>query len=187
MKRLTVFLMITVPLLTYAQGAFNNQTHSVLQQVISDFPNHFRNIRGNLINEDPQTTDYASTIQIPGTLNTIITHYSSTEDKEIYSWKCLVAEAEDFEEASQKYKDLYNQIKNSIIKINGEKPFILNGNFEVPTEDKRFITTAFYLLPAATGDFKKIKVEISLEYYVTEWKLALLVYDQDEAEVMAME
>src|SRR5690606_33254497 len=31
-----------------AQGVFKNQTHTALQQVISDFPYQFRNIRGEL-------------------------------------------------------------------------------------------------------------------------------------------
>ena len=49
----------------------------------------------------------------------------------------------------------------------------------MPTEDKRFVSTAFSLLPAA-GNLGKLKVELVLEYYVTEWKISLLVYDQQE-------
>lgn len=186
MKGLTVFLLLTIPNTVFAQGAFTNHTHSALQKVINDYPNNFRNIKGNLINEDPQSTDYSSTVQIPGSINTVITRYNASENKEIYSWKCLLLESEDFEVVSQKYKDLFNQIKNSIIKIDGEKPFILNGTYEVPTEEKRFATSAFYLLPA-TGDMKKLKVELSLQYYVTEWKVALLVYDQEVEEVVVMD
>lgn len=182
MKGLTVFFMIIIPLWGYSQGVFTNNTHSALQKVISDFPNHFRNIRGNLVSEEPQSSDYASTVQIPGTLNTVITRYSADE-KEVFSWKCIVAADEEFDIASKRYKDLYNQIRNSIIKVDGEKPFILNGTYESPTEEKRFTTSAFYLLPSS-GDLKKCKVEISLEYYVTEWKLSLLVYDQEEESIV---
>jgi hypothetical protein len=181
MKRLTVFLLLTLPFTVFSQGAFTNQTHSALQKVINDYPNHFRNIKGSLINEEPQTTDYASTVEIPGSLNTVITRYSASENREIYSWKCVLLESEDFDAVSKKYKDLYSQIKNSIIKIDGEKPFILNGTYEIPTEEKRFTTSAFYLLPA-TGELKKLKVELSMQYYVTEWKLALLVFDQEDEE-----
>lgn len=186
MKGLTVCLLLTMPFFPVAQGVFTNQTHSTLQKVINDYPNHFRNIKGKLINEDPQSTDYSSTVQIPGSINTVITRYNSSGDKEIYSWKCLLLESEDFEEVSKKYKDLYNQIKNSIIKIDGDKPFILNGTFEVPTEEKRFTTSEFYLLPA-TGELKRLKVELTLEFYVTEWKVAIMVYDQQGEEHVALE
>jgi hypothetical protein len=183
MKGLTVFLLLTVPFTVIAQGVFTNQTQTTLQKVINDYPNQFKNIKGNLINEDPQSTDYTSSVQVPGSVNTIITRYSAGDNKEIYSWKCLLMESEEFEAVSKKYNDLFNQIKNSIIKIDGEKPFILNGAYETPTEERRFTTSAFYLLPA-TGDLKKLKVELTMEFYVTEWKVALLVYDQEEEEVV---
>jgi hypothetical protein len=186
MKGLTVFLVLTIPLAVFAQGVFTNQTHSTLQKVISDYPFHFKNIKGKLLTEDPQTTDYASTVQIPGSLNTVITRYSAVDNSEVYSWKCILMESENFTDASTRYTDLFNQIKNSIIRVEGEKPFILNGAYESPTEERRFTTSEFFLLPA-TGDLKKLKVELSMEYYVTEWKVAILVYDQEEAEDVVMD
>ena len=186
MKRLTLFLMIIIPHLSYPQGVFTNSTHSALQQVIGDYP-AFRNIKGSPVNQDPQSTDYKSSVVIPGALNTFITKYSSNENEEIYSWKCVLLESEDFDAATTKYRELYNQICNSIIRIEGEKPFILNGPYVAPTEEKRFNSTVFQLLPAGPGNLKKMKVELTLEYYVTEWKLMLLVYNQEEAEAVVME
>lgn len=179
MKNLTLTLLFLLPMTLFAQGVFTNTTHSALQKVIGDYPNHFRNIKGPVLNEDMQSTDYESKVQIPGASAAVITKYSSAEEKEVYSWKCILAESEDFEAIAKKYKDLYNQIRNSIVKVEGEKPFILNGLYEVPTEDKRFVSTAFTLLPAV-GNLGKLKVELVLEYYVTEWKISLLVYDQQE-------
>src|SRR5690606_23396518 len=149
----------------------------------ADYPS-FRKIKGPAVTTDPQSTDFRSNVVIPGSLNSIITRYSSDDDQETYSWKCVLLESEDFEVASKKYRDLYSQISNSIIKIHGEKPFILNGSYEAPTEEKRFNSTAFHLLPAAPGYLKQIKVELTLEYYVTEWKLTLLVYGQEEEDVV---
>lgn len=184
MKNLTL-LFILLPVTLLAQGVFTNSTHSALQRVIGDYPNNFRNIKGQVLNEDPQSTDYVSTVQIPGASDAVITKYSSSDDKEIYSWKCILAESEDFEVIAKKYKELYNQIRNSIVKVEGEKPFILNGLYEVPTEDKRFVSTAFSLLPSV-GNLGKLKVELALEYFVTEWKITLIVYDQQE-EVLVMD
>jgi hypothetical protein len=183
MKGLTVVLMITLSLHNYAQDVFTNKTHTTLQRVISDYPNHFRHIRGELINSDPQTSDYASSVEIPGSLATVITKYSSSADREVVSWRCVMAQTDDFEAISKKYKELYNQIKNSIIKVDGEKPFILNGSYEMPLEEKQFTASALRLLPAV-GDLSKVKVEITLEFLVTEWKLSVLVYDQEEEKLV---
>lgn len=183
MKALSVLLMIALPVCFFGQGVFTNQTHSALQEVIGDYPNHFRNIQGQMLRQDPQTTDYSSTVQIGGAVNAVITKYSSNPDKEIYSWKCLLVESEDFAAVSSKYKELFDLMNNSIIKIDRDKPFILNGTYEVPTQTKRFATSTFYLLPAS-GVMSKVKVELSLQYYVKEWRLALLVYDREEGMVV---
>jgi hypothetical protein len=183
MKGLPVVLFLVLPFNNYAQDVFTNKTHSTLQQVISDYPNHFRHIRGEMLNSDPQTSDYASSVEIPGSLATVITKYSASADKEVVSWRCIVAQSDDFEVISKKYKELYNQIKNSIIKVDGEKPFILNGSYETPVEEKQFTTSSLQLLPAI-GDLSKVKVEITLEFLVTEWKLSLLVYDQEEEKIV---
>ncbi|MBO9571487.1 MAG: hypothetical protein J7497_04680, partial [Chitinophagaceae bacterium] len=178
MKGPIVVLLFLLPLCVSAQGVFTNQTNTALQKVISDYPNNFRNIRGQMINEDPQTTDYSSNVQIPGAGNAIITKYSSDSNREVYSWKCMIIESEEFEVAAKRYKELYNQIRNSIVKIDGEKPLILNGNYEAPTEEKRFVASSFGLVPA-NGKLGKVKVELALEFYVTEWKISLLVFDQE--------
>ena len=183
MKALTQLLLLVIPLLCHSQqSVFTNQTHLTLQKVINDYPNHFRNIKGRIINEDPQTTDYASTVQIPGAVQTVITRYSSTDDREIYSWKCVLLESEDFEVVTRKYKELFDQMKNSIIKLDGNKPFILNGTYEDPSEEKRFASSPFSLVPAS-GDLKRLKVELTIEFLVTEWKVSVLVYDQLEDEL----
>jgi uncharacterized protein involved in tolerance to divalent cations len=186
MKSLTLAFMIALPVYISGQGVFTNQTSTALQQVIGDYPNHFRNIQGDLLSSEPQSTDYTSKVLIPGALNAVVTRYNTAVDKDIYSWKCLLTESEDFDVISKKYKELYNQIKNSIIKIDGQKPFILNGTYETPTEDKKFATSEFYLLPS-TGAMRKLKVELTLEYYVTEWKMALAVYDQKEEDAFVRE
>jgi hypothetical protein len=187
MKALTHLLLLAMPIFVAAQqSAFTNQTHTTLQKVINDYPNHFKNIKGEVLVENPQTTDYSSKVQIPGAVNTVITKYSSEDSLEIYSWKCVLLESEDFQMVTKKYKEIFNQVKNSIIKLDGNKPFILNGTYSDPTEEKRYIASPFALVPAS-GDLKKLKVELTLEYLVTEWKVSLLVYERPDEEELAME
>lgn len=183
MKNLTLVILLAMPFRMSAQSVFTNQTNTALQQVIGDYPNHFRNIKGAVVNEDPQSTDFESKVAIPGASQTVVTKYSSTGEKEIYSWKCTMGQAEEFDSAAVQYKQLYSEIKNSIVKIEGEKPFILTGSYETPTDEKRFMASTFSLLPS-TGGLSKLKVVLALEYFVTEWKITLSVYDQEEAVVM---
>jgi len=187
MKSLTLTLMLALPAIIFSQGVFTNQASAALQKVIGDYPNHFKNIQGDVVNTEAQSTDYTSKVLLPGALSAVVTRYSTTNDKNnIYTWKCLLSQSEDFDLISKKYKELYNQLKNSIIKIDGQKPFILNGVYEAPTEERKFTITDFYLLPS-TGDMKKLKVELTLEFYITEWKMAISVYDQKEEDSFVME
>lgn len=180
MKGLTLSILLMLHLCSYPQGVFSNDTNTALQEVLNDFPNKFKSLKGALINEDPQSADYSSKVTIPGSLNAVITRYSASSDKEIYSWKCTLLASDEFDEAAGKYKSVFNELKNSIIKIAGQKPFILNGSFNSPTEEKRFISSALQLLPAASGELAGVKVELTMEYLVTEWKISILVYDEGE-------
>lgn len=186
MKALALVYLVIVPYLSYSQGVFTNHTHSTLQQVLNDYQNSFRNIKGSPVSNDPQTTDYSSKIEIPGAVNTVITQYSASEGKDVYSWKCTVLESDDFSAAANKYRETFEQLKNSIIKIDGEKPFILNGSYNAPTEEKRFNSTLLKLLPPSASHFDNVRVELTIEFLVTEWKISLLVYDGEEEE-LAME
>lgn len=170
---------------THAQGVFTNETHTALQAVIDDFPNHLVNIRGDLVRNDVQTADYASRVSIPGALSTVITRYTSSGDTDLYGWKTQLAGSAEFAEAADRYRTIYRELKNSIIKIDGEKPFILNGAYEVPSEAKRFMVSNFYLLPPSEV-LKDLRIELSLEYVLTEWKVYLQLYEQEES-AMAME
>jgi hypothetical protein len=172
----SILLLTIISINSYCQGVFNNHTNVALQKVIEDFPNNFVNIKGDLLAENVQTIDYRSKVGIPGT-ECVLTQYSAAK-KAVYSWKADLAEEEDFGEAKKRFKELYGQIKNTIIKIEGEKPFILNGSYESPSEEKKFNTILFQLLPSG-GDLEKLKVELSMNYMVTTWRISLTVYERE--------
>jgi len=162
---------------SFAQGVFANKTSAALEKVIRDYPNRFRNIKGEIIIENTQSTEYRSTIEIPGSTASTVTRYSS-KNNDVYSWSCILFEADDFNQVKDKYREFFGQIKNSIIKTEGQKTFILNGRYEMPSEEKKFTTVIFELLPA-TGEMKKIKIDLTLQYEITGWKISLSVYDRD--------
>ncbi|RYG05760.1 MAG: hypothetical protein EOO02_02805 [Chitinophagaceae bacterium] len=176
MKVVSTILLVLIASVSYSQGVFNNTTNSALQKVIEDYPNKFSNIKGDLLAENIQTIDFTSKVQIPG-IPCVLTQYSSTK-KAIYSWRADLLEEEEFEEAKKRYKELYNQIRNTIIKIDGEKPFILNGAYQAPTEDRKFNVVNFQLLPSGR-DMEKLQIELSMSYMVTAWKITLTVYERE--------
>jgi hypothetical protein len=172
----TILLLLTIALTGHSQSVFNNTTNIALQRVIEDYPNNFSNIKGDLLGENIQTVDFNSRVQIPG-IPCILTQYSSSK-KAVYSWRAELLEEEEFDEAKKRYKELYNQIRNTIIKIEGEKPFILNGSYQAPVEERKFNTVLFQLLPSGR-DMEKLHVELSMNYMVTTWKITLTVYERE--------
>jgi len=162
---------------SFAQGVFSNKTNTALEKVIQDYPNRFKNIKGAVLIENPQSTEYNSTVQIPGSNSCIVTRYNSQKN-DAYSWNCAVFENEDFAVVKNKFKELFGQIKNSIVKIGGGRPFILTGQYVDPDEAKKFTTILFELLPSA-GEMKNLKIDLSIEYVITGWKISLSVYDRE--------
>ncbi len=174
---ITSFVLLAFYATSVAQEAFSNNTSASLEKVIQDYPNRFKNIKGEVIIQSPQQTEYQSKVQIPGSSSCIVTRYSSSKN-DVYGWGCTLLKAEDFNSAKNKFKEVFEQIKNSIIKLHGEKPFILNGQYETPDEEKKFTTVIFELLPAV-GEMKKLKIELSLQYEMSDWKVSLNVYDRN--------
>ncbi|MHA4810169.1 hypothetical protein ACX0G9_18795 [Flavitalea flava] len=170
-------VLLSATLTVSAQGVFSNKTQSTLEKVIQDYPNHFFNIKGELIGQTRQAKEYKSTLQLPGATSCIVTLYSVPRN-EAYGWSCLVYEAGNFDQAKSRFTEIYDQIRNSIIKISGQKTFILTGQFESPAEEKKYTQVIFSLLPGV-GEMKKLKVELSLREEGKGWKIALSVNDQE--------
>ncbi len=148
-----------------------------LQKVIEDYPNKFSHIKGNKIAGNQQSTDYQSKIEVPGASASIITHYNSVKI-ETNCWKTELFESVNFDESKEHFKELYNSIKNTIVKIDGLPPYILNGKYEFPVETKTNTTIAFQLLPAS-GELQKLTVDLTLKSTNTGWKISLSVYEKD--------
>ena len=177
MKNAGLLLLLLICLETTAQSVFTNHTNQAIEKVIRDYPNQFRNIQGSVLQEGQQATNYQSNIQIPGALSCVISK-SNFSNRDAMSWKADLYESASFQEMKERYTGLYNQIRNSIIKIEGEKPYILNGQYEVPDQRKRAQSVVFSMLPAV-GEMQKLKVELSLYQQGSVWRVSLLIYDQN--------
>src|SRR5687768_1532764 len=80
----------------------NNNLRNNLEKVISDFPRELSSIRGEEVMANPQTVEYATTLDLEGVESNSVTKFIA--NRPIYSWKALVMTTEEFEEAEKKYK-----------------------------------------------------------------------------------
>lgn len=183
-KVYTLLLLIVAGFSLRAQGVFSTKTTAALQKVIEDYPNRFKNIKGDRLTQHAKAVDYKSTVEIAGASACVITQYTATP-KDRYSWSCELFQSADFDKAQTSFHDLYNQIRNTIIKIDGEKPFILNGKYENPGEENKTTTVRFEFLPAPDA-VQQLKVELTIQH-TTDWKIVLTVYDQERHYDLAMQ
>jgi hypothetical protein len=163
-----------------AQGVFSNKTQVVLEKVIQDYPNHFNHIRGEQIGQAVQPARYRSTVQLPGSASsTVIVAGGGMQGS---GWSCTILETPDFATAGPRFSEIYGQLSNSIISTEDQKAFILSGQYETPSEDRKFTRITFSLLPGV-GNMKKLKVDLCLfQDAGGTWRIVLIVTDEEPKE-----
>jgi hypothetical protein len=147
-----------------------------IKKVIQDYPNHFQNLQGELIIQNPQSSDYQCNFKVSGAEEATITRFVSK--KNISSWQAVMLTTESFEEARKKFKSLFSQLNNLTVKMESTDAFHLKGVYESPVEEKKF-TSALLSFANADDAMKKLKVEIVMQYELMEWKVKVLVYDRE--------
>ncbi|MDP9041497.1 MAG: hypothetical protein M3N30_05910 [Bacteroidota bacterium] len=172
---LTLALLINAAWLFSQDDVFSNKTNIALEKVIRDYPNRFHNIRGDVISQHAQTAQYKSTVSVPGASNCSIWKYNIASH-ELYNWSCTTFNSTNFMQARAKFKEIYDQIENTIIKVEGQKPFILNAQYRTPTELHNINSITFELLPVV-DEMKNLKIDLSLEKELNIWKVKLNVYE----------
>ncbi len=185
MNRLTAtlllsFLFFLLSFQSVAQlrlpGVGNADVKQALEKVISDFPKGFATLRGDVLNNNPQTVEYTSHLAFRSAENNTITEYSGKTP--VYSWQALMLTNEAYEAAEKKYKSLYKDLKGISLTLNRDYSYGLEGNYDPPSEAKKFSTSIFHLTPSASN-LPKVRVELSLQYEMMEWKIYLTVYQKE--------
>jgi hypothetical protein len=172
---LTIVLLLNAVWLFSQDDVFSNKTNVALEKVIRDYPNRFHNIKGEMISQHAQVAEYKSTVSVPGASYCSIWKYN-VANNEVFNWNCITFNSPNFMQARVKFKEVYDQIENTIIKIEGQKPFILSAQYRTPTELHNVNAISFELLPLV-DEMKNLKIEISLEKESTIWKVKLSVYE----------
>lgn len=154
-----------------------NPIQPELEKVIQDYFNHFMNIRGEEIGQNPQTTEYHSSIRIKGAEECSVTKYSSTKN-EVWSWQAVMLTTEEFETAKKKFEALYTQVNNLAVQFEDQLTYSFKGDYEPPTEAKKFTSVVFS--PQTKNEtVKPLKIELTLEYKLVEWEIKILVYGKE--------
>ncbi len=175
---LTLALLLNAAWANSQDDVFSNKTNLALEKVIRDYPNKFHNITGERIAQNAKVAEYKTTISVPGASYTSIWKYN-VANSDFYNWNCTTFNSPNFMQARTKFKEVYEQIDNTVIKIDGQKPFILNAQYHTPTELKDLNSISFELLPL-TDEMKNMKIDLSLEKESNIWKVRLNVYEGEK-------
>ena len=165
---LTIFFLLSVVTNAQLKIPASNSIAADVKRIIDDYPNHFDNLIGELIIENPQSADYQCNVKITGAEESIITKYSGK--KNAISWHAALLTTERFSEAKKKFSSIYNQLNNLSVKTTH-----LKGVYESPVEEKKF-TSIILSFDSADESLRKLKVEVVLEAEQMEWKVNLLIY-----------
>lgn len=154
----------------------DNAFQADVENVILDYPNSFQHYIGSQIVNNPQSTDYASLLKIRGAQECTITKYPAKK-RDRYSYQAVMITTDEFETAKSTYDTYYNRLNKVSFRF-ANQPYNLAGEYESPTEEKKFTSSLFSVSPTEEG-MKTLKVELLMEYVQTEWKVKLLVYEKE--------
>lgn len=158
---------------------FNNspEFRQALDKIMADYCNQFRNLKGEAIIDNPESSEFTSTVTLPGSEECTIIQMRNTKH-ETRAFQALMLSTDDFEAASKKYKQLFNQLHNATVRLdNGGMRYTIKGEMDKPSDDKKFSSTLFDVSP--NNNFSKnVHIELSLAYELMEWKIRVSVYDK---------
>lgn len=151
---------------------------SSISTVLMDVPYNFRNISGKLALAEAEIEQYESRVQLPGSESCLVTRYHSVRDTTA-SWQATMSRYEDFQQASKAYQQLFRQINGTSVALIDGSPFYLKGKFEAASEELDFVTSTLRL-QTADQRYKKVKVEVALQYRMPEWIVQVYVGSKED-------
>lgn len=169
-----------------ASAQFKNTFTSIrpqLEKVISDYPNQFSSIKGSRYQGDPNTIQYASTVEMKGTVETKVIGYP-TKTKINWLWEAKLFVTEDMSELKKQYKAYYNDIAGKSFMSRGSNNSInATGPYSAPSEELRLWTNQFRMNDV-TGEFSNLVIDLIAEYANFEWIVYVRIYDKEKDEDM---
>lgn len=154
----------------------SSNIRSYVQKVVADFPYQFQNIRGEVIDKNPQSVEYASTLKAGDIKQSSIIQYSSGSGS-VFSWQALMLETEDYETAAKKYRSFFQQLKGANVYYIKDQ-YTLKGDYNEANESLGFATSTL-TLSDPPAPLQKLRIDINLQFEFPEWKVSLAVYEKE--------
>ena len=178
MKPLTAtFLFIFFVFTLSAQVIpIKNSLQTDIAKVISDYPNGYKNIIGEQIIENPQSKEFECLVTVKDAIKCRLIKYSSNI-KDIYSWEAEMIKTDDFEEASKKFRVIYNLLQHLSVNMNGNTA-VFKGDYIKPSEAIKF-TTIVLDAGDKTPELKKLKLALTFETDMLDWVIKIQVYEKE--------
>src|SRR5690349_14876900 len=155
----------------------SNEISPVLSKVIHDYPNYFNNIKGDILENDPQITNYTCLLNIKDMEPGIITQYGRDAEHQ-YSWSNVLLQTEDYNEAKRKFRLFYADIKKTSALIRNTL-VKLNADYIEPDESKSFCNILFKVEPGV-DDINNLIVDLNMQYEMSEWKITVSLYNKED-------
>ena len=154
----------------------NNALQTDIGKVISDYPNGYKNIIGEQLIENPQSSVFECLVTVKDAIKCKLIKYSSNI-KEVCSWEAEMIKTDDFETASKKFRAIYNSLQHLSVNINGGTA-VFKGDYIKPSEVIKFTTVV--LDPGdKTPELKKLKLALVLETDMLDWVIKIQVYEKE--------
>ena len=177
MKPLTVTLVFIL-FIFFASAQIipvKNSLQTDIAKVISDYPNGFKNITGDELIQNPQSTEFESRLEIKDAKCKVIKYSSAT--KEIFSWEAEMLKTDDFDEASKKFRSFYNSLQHLSVNINGVNA-VFKGDYIKPSEEIKF-TTIIFDAKDKNEEMSTLKIALVLETEMLDWTIKIQVYGKE--------
>ncbi|ULQ57504.1 hypothetical protein KJS94_04735 [Flavihumibacter rivuli] len=148
--------------------------NQAVQTIFFDLKDNFRGIQGELLVDEAEYEKFASTVQLPGAMECLITRFHSVIDTTA-SWQATMLVTEEFEEAASLYKQLCNQMKQVKLKMVDGSIVYFKTDIEPVSGTRRFSTSVF-TIPYYDPRMADAKVEVELVSYLTEFRVQVNIH-----------
>ncbi|MGV3657046.1 MAG: hypothetical protein ACO1NX_03795 [Chitinophagaceae bacterium] len=155
----------------------SNAFRSDVQKVVASFPGQFSDVRGEVIQKNPQTVEYASLVRPDKAVHAVVTQYSSNS-KEVYTWHATLLSTEDYAAAEKKYKWLYAQLQGMNVKYVVDQ-YTLRGAYREPSDGLDFVISELSVFNPPMA-LKKLRVEVAMQFEFPEWKVGLTIFEKEK-------
>jgi len=181
MKKLITIIFIISASRSFAQNKIpllkvSNSIKPDIEKVASDYYDHFYNIKGEQTDETQNTIEYKSKVIPKGALESSITQIKGLYN--VYSWQAVMLNTDDFEQAVEKYKQIYRELNGANFMMHDRKAWKFKGPYDAPDNARSFASS---ILEPDLNDkvLQRLKIEVALNYNISEWSVKVLVYEKE--------